>query len=87
MTETARMKWSRETGLPPNLFDAGKEELAWNIYLAVKTREEHLTERRLIMVSALKNPIMADALKCIDKMIDSDGDKIEKLTKEWERKQ
>lgn len=81
-----RSEWVLKTGLPPHLFEATKEELAWNIYLAQRDKDAKLTERRLVESSDLKEAIRADALKHLDGMILAARTTLANLVKEWERK-
>lgn len=84
---TARAEWVTKTGLPPHLFEASREELA---YLIFKTREriEEAKEEcsRMRRLTNAHTSTMRDATKWVEGSITREQALEVALVAEWERK-
>jgi len=87
MTETARMQWARETGLPPHLFDLTKEQLAKHFFDEWRYLDALLADKVACLgIDAGEPEMLKDALKVHNARIDAQRQRLANIKKEWARK-
>jgi hypothetical protein len=85
----SRAEWSAKTGLPPHLFEATREELAYNVFRAQQAKDALHAELLAIegmFVLQLPPYQKDDALKFVNAQIERQIVLIQALREEWERK-